>query len=66
MELNSPAVGESKLLGNEGGPEGGLRKLVELVIGESGEDAAFADATAPHGDELDFGNAIILLVHLCS
>lgn len=46
-------------LGDEGGSQGGLAKLVELIVHEPEEDAALADSGVPHHDDLDLGQVLL-------
>jgi hypothetical protein len=46
-------------LGDEGGSQGGLAKLVELIIDESEEDAALADSGVSHHDDFNLGQVLL-------
>lgn len=45
-------------LGDEGGSQGGLAELVELIIHESEEDAALADSRVTHHDDFNLGQVL--------
>jgi hypothetical protein len=62
MELDGLAIGEGVLLGEEGGPEGGLAVVAELLIGKASEDGGLADARVAHCDQLDLVHFLALLL----
>lgn len=62
MELDGFAHGEGVLLGEEGGAEGGFAIVIELLVGEAGEDGGLAHSRVAHRDQLNLVDLVALLL----
>jgi hypothetical protein len=63
MKFDLLVVGETVLFGEEGGAQGGLVVVVELLVGEAGEDGGLAHSRIAHRNQLQLRHLPLFLVH---
>lgn len=63
MEFYDSAVGQCEFFRDERSTQCRLRKLIELVAGEPGKNAALTDTTAADCNQFHLRDAIVILVH---
>lgn len=63
MKFYNLAIWQCKFFRNECRTKGRFGKLVKLIASEPSKNATLADTTAAHSNQLNLGDAIVVLVH---